>query len=71
MIKKRSWTNWSKHEADGIVDDGEVAKAINKIDSFSGNKARSDYINNNRESYFAELHKLLIDVFGNLTITID
>lgn len=69
--KKRSWTNWSKHEADGIVDDGEVAKAINKIDSFSGNKARSDYINNNRESYFAELHKLLIDVFGNLTITID
>lgn len=69
--KKRSWTNWSKHKADGIVDDGEVAKAINKIDSFSGNKARSDYINNNRESYFAELHKLLIDVFGNLTITID
>ena len=58
-------------EADGVVDEGEVVQLINALDSFKGRKVKKAYENNDEATFLAELRKLLTELFGNLTISVE
>lgn len=66
---KEEVMKFALHTGDGKLSSSELASVLQQFNS--NNNAKKAYVNGDTESFLAELHKLLIGVFGNLTITID